>query len=186
MTLGAGLVLEPSNENPFLERFYRSPTQYALHTQLYFLFQRVQQLKELRQGDMFSPIRVADYMLEKDSLFARLVLDEDELYLYERVYEQLKLEVPKPDLIIYLQAPIGVLVKRIRKRGILYERNMERGYLEDLSEAYNRYFLGYHDSPLLIVNAKSPNFLGNDEHFRLLLEEIKRVQSGRHYFNPDF
>lgn len=185
-SLGADLLLEQSTENPFLERFYRSPAQYALQTQLYFLFQRVQQLKELRQGDLFSPVRVADFMLDKDPLFARLTLDEDELFLYEQVFEQLILEVPKPDLVIFLQAPTGVLVRRIRKRGILFERNMERSFLEELSEAYTRFFLSYHDSPLLMVNAENSNFLDDDEHYALLLEQVRSVQSGRHYFNPDF
>ena len=185
-SLGADLLLEQSTENPFLERFYRSPAQYALQTQLYFLFQRVQQLKELRQGDLFSPVRVADFMLDKDPLFARLTLDEDELFLYEQVFEQLILEVPRPDLVIFLQAPTGVLVRRIRKRGILFERNMERSFLEELSEAYTRFFLSYHDSPLLMVNAENSNFLDNDEHYALLLEQVQSVQSGRHYFNPDF
>lgn len=185
-SLGADLLLEQSTENPFLERFYRSPAQYALQTQLYFLFQRVQQLKELRQGDLFSPVRVADFMLDKDPLFARLTLDEDELFLYEQVFEQLILEVPKPDLVIFLQAPTGVLVRRIRKRGILFERNMERSFLEELSEAYTRFFLSYHDSPLLMVNAENSNFLDDDEHYALLLEQVQSVQSGRHYFNPDF
>jgi len=155
-SIGAGLMLEQPDDNPFLERFYRSPAQYALQTQLYFLFQRVKQLTGLRQGDLFSPIHIADFMLEKDPLFARLTLDEDELYL----------------------------VKRIRKRGILFERNMERDYLEELSEAYTRFFLGYHDSALLMVNAENINFLDNDEHYELLLEQIKSIQTGRHYFNP--
>lgn len=185
-SIGAGLMLEQPDDNPFLERFYRSPAQYALQTQLFFLFQRVKQLKELRQGDLFSPIRIADFMLEKDPLFARLTLDEDELYLYEQVYKQLAPEVPKPDLVIYLQAPTEILVKRIRKRGILFERNMERSYLEDLADAYTRFFLSYHDSALLMVNAENLNFLDSEEHYQMLLEQISSINSGRHYFNPDF
>lgn len=185
-SIGAGLMLEQPDDNPFLERFYRSPAQYALQTQLYFLFQRVKQLKELRQGDLFSPIRIADFMLEKDPLFARLTLDEDELYLYEQVYKQLAPEVPKPDLVIYLQAPTEVLVRRIRKRGILFERNMERSYLEELADAYTRFFLSYHDSALLMVNAENLNFLESEEHYQMLLDQISAINSGRHYFNPDF
>jgi deoxyadenosine/deoxycytidine kinase len=177
-------VLEQPQDNPFLERFYRSPSQYALQTQLYFLFQRVKQLKDLRQGDLFSPLKIADFMLEKDPLFARLTLDEDELYLYEQVYAQLSPEVPKPDLVVYLQAPTEVLVKRIRKRGILFERNMERDYLEELSDAYTRFFLGYHDSALLMINAENINFLDNEDHYQLLLEQVNTIHSGRHYFNP--
>lgn len=181
---GGALMLEQPDDNPFLERFYKSPDQFALQTQLYFLFQRVKQLKALRQGDLFTPIRVADFMLEKDPLFAELTLDEEELYLYHQVYQNLATEVPEPDLVIYLQASVDVLVSRIRKRGVLFERNMERDYLQQLSDSYTRYFLGYHRSPLLMVNAENLNFLDNDDHFALLMEEISRITSGRHYFNP--
>ena len=182
--IGAGLSLEQSADNPFLERFYKTPSQFALQTQLFFLFQRVRQLKELRQGDLFSPLIVADFMLAKDPLFARVTLDDDELYLYEQVYQQLVTEVPVPDLIIYLQAPTGVLVDRIRKRGVLFEHNMEHRYLEELVESYARFFLGYHQSALLIVNAENLNFVDNDEHFQLLLAQAGNITSGRHYFNP--
>ena len=183
-TLGAGLSLEHTADNPFLERFYKTQSQFALQTQLFFLFQRVKQLKELRQGDLFSPVRVADFMLAKDPLFARITLDDDELYLYEQVYQQLVTETPQPDLVIYLQAPTEVLVDRIRKRGLLFERNMERRYLDELVEAYTRFFLGYHESALLMVNAENLNFVENDEHFKLLLEQAGNIASGRHYFNP--
>ena len=155
-----------------------------MQTQLFFLFQRVRQLKELRQGDLFSPMKIADFMLAKDPLFARITLEDDELYLYEQVYQQLAPEVPVPDLVIYLQAPLDTLVSRIRKRGILFERNMERSYLEQLADAYTRYFLAYHDSALLMVNAENTNFLDNDEHYQLLLEQVNNISSGRHYFNP--
>lgn len=183
-SFGGSLMLEHPADNPFLERFYKSPEQYALQTQLYFLFQRVKQLKEIRQGDIFTPIRVADFMLEKDPLFAQLTLDADELYLYDQIYQQLATEVPPPDLVIYLQAPVDTLVNRIRKRGVLFERNMERDYLEQLSDSYTRYFLGYHESPLLMVNAENINFIDNEEHFSILLDEVNRISSGRHYFNP--
>lgn len=183
-SLGAALVLEQSEENPFLERFYKAPEQYALQTQLYFLFQRVRQLSALRQGDLFTPFRIADFMLEKDPLFARLTLDEDELYLYEQIYQRLVMEVPTPDLVIYLQAPTEVLVSRIRRRGVLFERNMERDYLEQLTEAYARYFLSYRNSSLLMINAENLNFLNNDEHYELLLQQIYNISPGRHYFNP--
>lgn len=183
-SLGAGLMLEQTDDNPFLERFYKSPTQYALQTQLFFLFQRVKQLKALRQDDLFSPIKIADFMLEKDSMFARLTLDEDELYLYEQVYRQLAFEVPTPDLIVYLQAPTEVLVKRIRKRGVLFERFMGRDYLQQLGEAYTRFFLNYNDSALLMVNAANVNFLDNQEYYQMLLAQIHNIDCGRHYFNP--
>ncbi len=182
--VGFGLSLEQSADNPFLERFYRSPGQYALQTQLFFLFQRAKQLKKLRQGDLFSPAVVADFMLAKDPLFARLTLGEEELRLYEQVYRQLAAEPPAPDLVIYLQAPVEVLSARIRKRGILFERNIERRYLYDLSESYARFFLNYRESPLLMVNAENLNFVENEEHFHLLLEQAGAISSGRHYFNP--
>ncbi len=183
-SLGAGLSLEQSADNPFLERFYKARAQFALQTQLFFLFQRVRQLKELRQGDLFAPVWVADFMLDKDPLFARVTLDDDELYLYEQVYQHLVTEVPAPDLVIYLQAPADVLANRIRKRGVLFERNMERPYLEQLVESYTRFFLSYHQSALLMVNAENLNFVDNDEHFQLLLEQAGSITCGRHYFNP--
>lgn len=182
--IGAGLTLEQAADNPFLERFYKAPSQFALQVQLFFLFQRVRQLKKLRQGDLFSPVRVADFMLAKDPLFARLTLDEDELHLYEQVYQHLVTEVPVPDLVIYLQAPTDVLIGRIRKRGVLFERGMERGYLENLVEAYARYFLNYSESALLMINAENLNFVDNDEVLEMLLEQAANATSGRHYFNP--
>lgn len=182
--IGAGLTLEQAADNPFLERFYKAPSQFALQVQLFFLFQRVRQLKKLRQGDLFSPVRVADFMLAKDPLFARLTLDEDELHLYEQVYRHLVTEVPVPDLVIYLQAPADVLIGRIRKRGVLFERSMERGYLEDLVEAYARYFLNYNESALLMINAENLNFVDSDEVLDMLLEQAANATSGRHYFNP--
>ncbi len=178
-------VVEKPEENPFLERFYRAPRQYALQTQLYFLFQRVRQLRELRQGDLFSPVRVSDFMLDKDPLFARITLDDDELDLYEKVYRNLATEAPVPDLVIYLQAPVDVLISRIRRRGVLFERNMEREYLKRLVDSYLRYFLGYRDSTLLMVNAERLNFADNDEHCEMVFEQIRDCLPGRNYFNPE-
>lgn len=123
-------------------------------------------------------------MLDKDPLFARLTLDEDELYLYEQVYQHLATEAPTPDLVIYLQASTDVLVGRIRKRGMLFERNMKREYLQQLADAYTRYFLSYHNSAVLMVNAENLDFLHNDAHYQMLLEQINNISSGRHYFNP--
>ena len=183
-SIGAGLILEQPADNPFLERFYKYPSQYALQTQLHFLFQRVQQLKSLRQGDLFTPIQIADYMLAKDPIFARLTLDDDEFDLYEKVYQHLNDTVPTPDLVIYLQAPLDLLAARIHKRGIMYERNIERQYLHRLSEAYAQFFLNYRDSALLMVNAENVDFMENEEHYALLLKEIQVIASGRHYFNP--
>lgn len=182
--MGAELILEQPEENPFLERFYKMPDQYALQTQLHFLFQRIKQLKSLRQEDIFAPQVVADYMIDKDPLFARLTLDEDELFLYEKVYNQMSNEVPKPDLVILLQAPTHVLVERIRKRGILFERNMERAYLENLNDAYMRFSIDYKQAPLLTINAQHVNFSESQEYFQMLMQEIESISSGKHYFNP--
>lgn len=182
--LGAELSLEHSADNPFLERFYKAPTRFALQAQLFFLFQRVKQLKEYRQSDLLSPLRVADFMLAKDPLFAALTLDEDELHLYRQVYRHLAVEVPAPDLVVYLQAPAATLIRRINKRGILFERHMDRRYLEQVAESYARFFLNYHESALLMVNAENLNFVESDEHFNLLLTQMKQITTGRHYFNP--
>jgi deoxyadenosine/deoxycytidine kinase len=178
------LLLERPQENPFLERFYQSRRNYALPTQLFFLFQRARQLSALKQGDMFRPGCVSDFMLEKDSLFARLLLDDDELRLYEQVYANLSPEVPTPDLVVYLQAPVPVIQDRIRRRGIGYELSIDDDYLEQLVHAYTNFFHSYTAAPLLIINAAEINFVDSDEDFQMLLEYINGVTSGRHFFNP--
>jgi deoxyadenosine/deoxycytidine kinase len=137
-SFGSELVLEQDADNPFLERFYRNPRAAAFQTQLHFLFQRARQLGDLRQADLFESVRVADYLLDKDRLLARLTLDEDEYALYEQVYARLAIDAPVPDLVIYLQAPVDVLLERIRRRGIGYEQGIERRYLERLADAYAR------------------------------------------------
>jgi len=181
---GADLVLERAEDNPFLERFYRSPRTGAFPAQLYFLFQRARQMQQLRQSDLFSPVRVADFLLEKDRLFARVTLDDEEYALYEQVYERLAIDAPVPDLVVYLQAPADVLQERIARRGIRYEQGMEREYLERLVDAYTRFFHLYDAGPLLIVNAAEVDFVGNDAHFAQLQAEVSRPRRGRHYFNP--
>jgi deoxyadenosine/deoxycytidine kinase len=178
------LVLEQPEENPFLERFYGERRRYALPTQLFFLFQRARQLQALRQGDMFAPRRVADFLLQKDALFARVTLDDDEFELYRQVYEKLAPEIPVPDLVIYLQAPIEVLRERIERRGIGYERGMEPEYLQELVEAYTRFFYRYTDTPLLIINAAEINFVDVEGDLNTLVDRIRETRSGRHYFNP--
>jgi deoxyguanosine kinase len=183
-SFGSELVLEQDAENPFLERFYRNPKAVAFQTQLYFLFQRSRQLQDLRQADLFERVRVADYMLEKDRLFARLTLDDAEYSLYEQVYERLALDAPVPDLIVYLQAPVDVLLERIARRGIEYEQQIERRYLERLTEGYARFFLEYDAAPVLIVNAAEIDPIGDEGDYRMLLAEITRPRKGRHYFNP--
>jgi deoxyadenosine/deoxycytidine kinase len=181
---GADVFLERAEENPFLERFYKNPRAGALPTQLYFLFQRARQLQQLKQSDLFAPVRVADFLLDKDRLFARVTLDDEEYALYEQVYERLSIDAPVPDLVVYLQAPVEVLQERVARRGIRYEQGMEREYLERLVDAYARFFHHYDAAPLLIVNAGEVDFIGNDTHFTQLAAEIARPRRGRHYFNP--
>lgn len=185
-TFNHEILLERAEQNPFLERFYRDMRQSALATQLFFLFQRAQQIQDLRQGDLFAPAHVTDFLIAKDRLFARLNLDADEFALYEKVYRQLTLDAPVPDLVIYLQAPTDVLLQRICQRGIGYEQSIEQSYLEKINAAYSEFFLYYDDAPLLIVNAAQIDFAHSERDFALLLDYIDTVRHGRHYFNPTF
>jgi len=179
------MLLEKSEENPFLERFYNDPRQMALATQLFFLFQRAQQLQDLRQDDMFEPVRVADFLMEKDRLFARQNLDQDEFELYQNVYKHLTIDAPKPDLVIYLQAPVNVLLERIQKRGIPAEQQIEASYLESLIDAYTNFFHYYDESTLLVVNSSEIDLVNNDEDYEQLLDYILTTRKGsRNYFNP--
>jgi len=178
------LLLEGADENPFLNHFYENKKNVAFQTQLFFLFQRAQQMQDLKQTDMFRPVHIADFIMEKDRLFAELTLDEDEFKLYQQVYQHLVIDVPVPDLVIYLQAPVGVLRKRISHRGRNYERSMNNNYLNRLNESYARFFHDYNQSPLLIVNAEEIDLVNNESDYNLLLEQIRKVNSGRHYFNP--
>ncbi len=183
-SFGSDVLLEGVDENPFLERFYQDPRSAALQTQLFFLFQRARQIQALRQTDLFRPVRVADFILEKDRLFAELTLDEDEFKLYQQVYEHLTIDAPQPDLVVYLQAPVAVLSRRVAKRGRQYERMISEEYLQRIVESYTRFFHDYAQSPLLIINAAEIDFANNEADYQLLLEQIKKVRSGRHYFNP--
>jgi len=178
------LILERAEENPFLERFYRNRRQSALPTQLFFLFQRARQIEQIRQSDMFSPVRVADFLLEKDRLFAELNLDPHELNLYRQVADTLDLDPPTPDLVVYLQAPASVLLKRVATRGIPYEQLIEADYLERLGEAYARFFYHFDAAPLLIVNAAAIDPVHRESDYQELLQTIVRVRHGRHFFNP--
>lgn len=182
--LGAELLLEQADHNPFLERFYRNPRAGALPAQLYFLFQRAQQLAELKQQSLFAPVRVADYLLDKDRLFARVTLEDEEYRLYEQVHAKIVPDVPVPDLVVYLQAPVDVLLERIARRGIRHEQYIEKAYLEKLNDAYARFFHEYDAAPLLIVNAAAIDPVNNDADFEELLAAMRRMGRGRLYFNP--
>lgn len=183
-SFGSDLLLEDAESNPFLERFYRSPRQSALPTQLFFLMQRAQQMQELRQADMFTPVVVADFLMQKDRLFAELTLDREEFALYEQVAQRLQVDAPDPDLVVYLQAPVSVLRQRIGRRGIAHELQMDAQYLNRLVDAYMRFFHQYTEAPLLIVNAAEIDPVTNDEDYAQLLDRVNEVRSGRHYFNP--
>jgi deoxyguanosine kinase len=179
-------LLEDAQDNPFLQRFYRNRREAALATQQFFLFQRAQKMQELRQAELFSPVRVADFLIEKDPLFARVNLDSDEFALYEQVYQKLTIDAPRPDLVIYLQAPTDILRERIEARGIAAERAIDRAYLEQLNEVYSEFFLYYDGAPLLIVNASMIDLSRSDRDYEQLVDYLLDIRSGRHYFNPTF
>jgi len=181
--LGADALLEAPEDNPFLARFYEDMPRFALPTQLNFLFQRADQVRGLAQLDLFGRRTVADFLLEKDPLFARLNLSDDEFALYEKVYTHLKPQSATPDLVIYLQAPVATLVERVHRRGADYERRISEHYLARIADAYARYFYRYEDAPLLIVNSERLNFVADAEHFQLLLSRIGGMRGRREFFN---
>lgn len=183
-TFNYELLLEKSEENPFLERFYQNPKQHALSTQLFFLFQRTRQIQELRQNDMFEPIRIADFLIEKDQLFAQQNLEPDEYELYLNVYRHLVIDAPVPDLVIYLQAPTSVLLDRIQQRGIKAEQLIDRGYLESLNNAYTEFFYYYAKTSLLIVNSAEIDLVHNEDDYQQLVDYIISKPAGTHYLNP--
>ncbi|HEY5643029.1 MAG TPA: deoxynucleoside kinase [Woeseiaceae bacterium] len=183
-SLSAELVLEEVEENPFLERFYREGRRAALPAQMFFLFARARQIESLRQPDLFSSVRVSDYLFTRDRLFAELNLDPEELKLYDQVSANLAVDPPVPDLVIYLQASVDALLQRLARRNASCDRFVERAYLERLTEAYARFFHDYADGPLLIVNASQIDPVNNDADFAQLFQQIERTTGGRHFFNP--
>ena len=180
---GGSALLEDPDSNPFLPGFYQDRARYALPTQLYFLFQRATQLRALSQPDLFTGITIADFMIDKDSLFARLTLSDDEYSLYRQVYEQLKPQAPAPDLVIYLQASPDKLIERVRRRGVAYERDIPDDYLVRLAETYTRFFYQYDAAPVLIVNSDNLNFVDQPGDFALLLSRITGMRGPREFFS---
>ncbi|MGH8678381.1 MAG: deoxynucleoside kinase [Burkholderiales bacterium] len=180
---GKDVMLEEPDANPFLARFYDDPKRHALATQLFFLFQRIQQIGELRQPGLFDRGTVADFLLEKDPLFARLTLSDEELHLYQQIYIQLAPQAATPDLVIYLQAPPETLFERVRNRGVAYERGITESYLVRLADAYSRFFYQFNTAPLLIVNSEHLNFVDDAGDFDLLLRRIADMRGTRAFFS---
>jgi deoxyadenosine/deoxycytidine kinase len=181
---GYPTLLEPAAENPFLDRYYREGRRHALPTQLFFLLHRAQQIENIGANDLLGRSLVADFLIEKDNLFARMTLDDNEYALYRQIHDNLAIHPPTPDLVIYLQAPVSVLQSRIRDRGIVYERDIESGYLENLANAYTEFFHFYDAAPMLVVNAAAIDFANNAAHFEALLDQILAMDGLRQYFNP--
>jgi len=181
--LDADMLLEQPEDNPFLPRFYDDMSRFALPTQLTFLFQRADQLRNLAQLDLFHRPTVSDFLLDKDPLFARLNLSDDEYLLYEKVYRHLKPQTATPDLVVYLQAPVDTLLARVRMRGVTFEQSIPDEYLARLADAYARFFYQYEDAPLLIINSERLNFVDNPAHFKMLLARVESMRSRREFFN---
>ena len=181
--LQSGLLLERPEQNPFLPRFYQDRARFALPTQLFFLFQRIAQLRELAQLDLFNRVTVCDFLLEKDPLFARLTLEGDELHLYQKIYEALKPQAPRPDLVIYLQAEPATLYERVRRRGVEFERPITGEYLALLADSYNRFFYHFSGGPVLIVNSERLDFVREDRALDLLIERVEAMRGNREFFN---
>jgi deoxyadenosine/deoxycytidine kinase len=180
----AELILENVDDNPFLTKFYKNSREASLQTQLYFLLTRTRQVQGLKQQDIFSRTRVSDFMLQKDRLFAQVTLNNEEYDLYDQLYSYMTVDIPKPDLLIYLQAPANILMKRIKKRGRNFEKYINSAYLEKLNAMYLKFFNTYNGSPLLIVNAENIDFVNNKTDYKNLLDKIYSIEKGRHYFNP--
>lgn len=180
---GAQLVLEDPAGNPFLERFYRDSRRYALPAQLFFLFQRVNQLRDLAQQDLFTQAVVGDFLLDKDPLFARLTLDDDELRLYQQILDSLRPQAPTPDLVIYLQAQPDTLIRRVLERGLDMEAGISETYIRALADAYSRYFHHYDAAPLLIVNTEHLNPIERDEDFATLVRQLGDLRGRRSFFS---
>jgi len=179
----ASAMLEKPEDNPFLARFYEDPVRHALPTQLFFLFQRISEVSELAQMDLFRASTVADYLFDKDMLFARLNLRDDEFALYQNIYNNLAPQAPAPDLVIYLQASPETLVERVRRRAVDYERPISDSYLARLAQGYSDFFYHYDEAPVLVVNSENLNFADNADDFALLLQRIEGMRGAREFFS---
>lgn len=182
----AGLILEEFEDNPFLVKFYSNPSQYAFHTQVYFLLSRYRQQRKIAQMDLFRSRAISDYLFIKDRIFAEVNLTEEEFFLYDKIYSLLEKEVPRPDLVIYLQGPAEFFYKRIKQRNRSYEREIEYNYIEKLADAYNTFFFHYNVSPLLIINIKGFDFLANPKDVNLIYNEINNLKEPRKIISKEW
>ena len=182
--LGAKMVLEEYENNPFLEDFYNDPERFAFQTQLFFLMSRYRQQQDLRQVDMFHNLLITDYMFVKDRLFASLNLDDKELSLYDTVANLLERNVLKPDMVIYLQADTQTLMRNIARRGRDFETNMSFEYLDALGQVYTEYFFKYQETPLIIINTNNIDFVNNNDDLEEVIKYIREPVSGTKFFNP--
>lgn len=180
---GASEMMEKPEENPFLERFYADPRHHALPTQLFFLFQRINEVSKLAQMDLFQTRTVSDYLFDKDALFARLNLSDDEFALYQNIHKNIAPQAPAPDLVIYLQATPDRLVERVRRRAAVYERQISDSYLARLAQGYSDFFYHYDAAPVLIVNSENLNLVDNDDDFNLLVQRIESMRGAREFFS---
>ncbi len=183
-TIGASVILEEFEENPFLEEFYKEPKRFAFQTQLFFLLSRFRQVQELQQSDLFRQKIVSDYIFEKDRIFATLNLSEKELKLYDGIARLMEKEIPAPDMIIYLQASTNHLMNNIRKRGRSYEKSMDVNYIDALNDMYNKFFFHYNKAPLLVVNTDEIDFQHSEEDYQDILFEINHHEAGTRYYVP--
>jgi deoxyadenosine/deoxycytidine kinase len=183
-TFNARLILEPFEENPFLEKFYKQPQRYAFQTQIHFLFERYRLMEQFKQQDLFHRMTISDFIYEKDRIFAYLNLTDPELVLYEKIWDLVIREPISFDLVIYLEARIDVLINRIKKRNRPFERDLSIGYLERVIKAYNEFFYRWDKSPLLVVHTSEIDFVKNPDDYERLVENIKQMKGGRQDFVP--
>jgi deoxyguanosine kinase len=177
-------LLEDTEDNPFLDKFYQNPRRYAFQIQIFFLLRRYQHSMEIRQKGLFKRIIVSDYLFDKDRIFARNNLEDNEFWLYEQLFQLLRKRIPSPDLVIFLQAKTEVLMERIRKRDMEHEKAISFKYLDEINQAFNDFFFRYSDSPMLVVNASNIDFVNIPEDFDDLVNEIKKMKSGTQYYVP--
>jgi deoxyadenosine/deoxycytidine kinase len=182
--LGARLILEQAEENPFLSDFYRDSPRYRFQTQMFFLLSRFQQQEQMAQPDLFTRITISDYLFAKDRIFAYLTLNDQELALYEQIYKMLEPKIVRPDLVIFLQADTDTLLKRIKQRGRPFEKEMNHDYIASVNEAYNHYFFRYSETPLLVINTSDIDYVHRREDLNDLLKQILGMKQGTQYYVP--